>query len=200
MVRYCFVWIKNWIPRTFWYCMGTMLNILLFNILSYNTLVIIPMSKIMTSQLTFVLAMKLICRIMSIIFSHLNLFKYQVVIFNLNIMNKIKFSLSFVGYLLTPLNRRLLTPHSMPLCQWVPFYKIITNNIFLQWMCIFMVSLLQLILYTMKKLPLMMDLHTTSYFLAKSNWFHMYMVQKQISSLSIPWRTSSVPGVQLVNR
>ena len=54
----------------------------------------------MISKLTVVLAMQLPFKIMSTIFSHLNLFKDHNVMFNLNNMTTTYRATSFFGYLL----------------------------------------------------------------------------------------------------
>ena len=87
--------------------MGTIFTILLSNILSFNSLILITMMKIMTSKLAVVLAMQITFRIMSTIFSHLNLFKYKNMIFNIKSVTKIHYDPSLFGYLMTSLNRNL---------------------------------------------------------------------------------------------
>ena len=59
------------------------------------------MMGIMNSQLTVVFYMYLLFRPMSKIFSHLDLFKYQSVTFNLNSMNTINSVPYLVGCLFT---------------------------------------------------------------------------------------------------
>ena len=87
--------------------MGTLLTMILSKILSFTNLILIHMVRNMPSQLIVVLAMKLPFIIMSIIFSHLNVFKYHNMISNLNIVTTIHLYSSLVGYLLTSLNKRL---------------------------------------------------------------------------------------------
>ena len=82
-------------------------NGILSNILSFTNLILIHMVRNMNSQFTVVLAMKLPFIIMSIIFSHLNVFKYHNMISNLNRVTQIHSYSSLVGYLLTSLNKRL---------------------------------------------------------------------------------------------
>ena len=64
--------------------MDTMLTILLSMILSFTTLMIIPMMKITTSELTVGFTMQLPYRTRSTILSHMELFKYNNDMFNLN--------------------------------------------------------------------------------------------------------------------
>ena len=161
--------------------METMLTGLFSKILLFTNLMIIPTMKIATSQIdSFVHHSDTI----QDHDSHLlpsGLFKYQNVISNLKNVNTIHSSPYWVGYRMASLNGHFWTPHSMPVCQWVPFSKIITNHIFLKWICIFMTSLLQLIPYNMTHLALMMVIHVPSYLLAKSHWFWVYMILKHIA-------------------
>ena len=64
--------------------MGTMLTGILSKIPRVTTLMLINMTKIITLQMTAVFSMDITFRLMSTIFSHIDVFKYQNVNFNLN--------------------------------------------------------------------------------------------------------------------
>ena len=85
--------------------MRNMLTGLLSNIMGFTASVIIHMMNIKTSQLTVVFAIHLTFGVMSTIFSHTDLFKYQNMTFNLNNMTKTQSSPYLVGYLKKSLNR-----------------------------------------------------------------------------------------------
>ena len=76
---------------------GTMGTGILFKILCFNSLMLIPTMNNMTSYLTVVLDMQLPYKLISTILHHLNLFKYKNMIFNLNNVTKIHADSSLVG-------------------------------------------------------------------------------------------------------
>ena len=79
-------------------CVLTMLTGLLSKILSFNTLVVIHIMNVTTMLLTVVLDMQPPLILASSIFSHLDLFKYQNVIFNLKRTTTIHSVPLLVGY------------------------------------------------------------------------------------------------------
>ena len=91
--RWFMVWyylgLKKKIIMDLLICIGTILTGLISKIPIFTTLKLIPMTKIMTSQLTVLLDMQLPFRLTRTILSHLNLFKYQNVMFNPKILNTI---------------------------------------------------------------------------------------------------------------
>ena len=101
--------------------MGTMLTIIFPKIPIFTTLMLIIMIRTMNSQLPVVLDMHLPSNPMSTIFFHIKLFKYKNTMFNLKNMNKIHSTPSLVDYLLTSLHRHPQKPHSMKVCECVPF-------------------------------------------------------------------------------
>ena len=159
-------------------CMGDTLTLILSKILSFTNFMIIPMMNINSSQLSVFFAMKIPFRLTITIFSYMDLFKYYNVKSNLKTVTAIKSEPNLVCYLMTSSNINLWTTPSIPVYQRVPLSKIITNHLFLQWMCILVENLLQLILSIVTHLPLIMVLYKTSYLLAQSHWFPMYMVWK----------------------
>ena len=112
--------------------MGNMVTGILSKIPRFTASVLITMMNIMTSQLEVLLTMQLPYRLMIIIFSHLDLFKYQNVIFKVNNVTTMHPHLYLVGYFMTPLNRYFLIHHSMPVYQLVTSSKIIPNHNLLQ--------------------------------------------------------------------
>ena len=70
------------------------------NILIFTTLMLMHMMKIMTTQLTVVLDMQIPFSLMNTFFSHIYLFKYQNVMFNLKSATEIHSDPFLVSYLL----------------------------------------------------------------------------------------------------
>ena len=175
-------------------CMGNMGDEILSKITRFTILMLVHIIKIMTLLLIFVFSLDITFRIMSTIFSHMDSFKYQNVNSNLNNVTTIHYIPYLADYLLKSLKGNFQPPPSMPVFKWVPFSTIRTNHLFFRLICIYVTNLLPLVLYILTCQPLMMVQHAPSYFLEWSHWFQIYMVWKQINSLSMPRSKTSVHG------